>query len=390
MYHPNMNRARLAPVMMLVVMIAVVLSAWLPASFATAAPATALADATSAASLAPQPPIRIVFGKNQTSATVEGALKAKAMQRYVLRASAGQTMHVLSASSHELIALTVRGPGGDKWPGEGSCAAGTCYLEATVTLPTTGDYIIELVAGDLPSKYRLEVEIPPLPTNPTTAERVKFKSGATSAARKGTIPAGGVKRYVLRAQAGQTMQVTMLSDRVVNLMVSAPRGRTWRGWPYGMDSYGERVTITLPVTGDYTISLKNTSRNKAAHYTILFEVVPSSAEKPGARPERVKFKPGASSAERQGSLPDGGGLKRYVLGGAAGQILMVNVMSEGTGVPFTVRGPGGQTWEAEPLGSEVYIYALDLILPANGDYIVALRTPKGSPATLYTVYFEIE
>lgn len=332
-----------------------------------------------------RPPTRITFASGATGASVDGFIEAEAMHRYLLRALAGQVMSVEILSPRSDVMLAVMAPDGSPLK---RYQVGT--PDWTGALPATGDYVVEAVATGGRSSYTLNVEIAPLTPMPEAAERVSFAAGATSAERRGTLAAGAEKRYVLRVLRGQTMQVTMLSDNPVDLSLRASDGSYWEGIPYGMDSPGERVTITLPAAGDATVFLRNASGTEPAAYQMTFTVVGSSAEGPGSAPERVSFAAGATSASRDGSLPIGGGLKRYVLRAMAGQRMEVRVVSEGAPVPFTITGPGGDTWTAEPQGSEVYIYASDVVLAADGDYVIALRTPSGSAATLFTVSFSIE
>jgi hypothetical protein len=110
---------------------------------------------------------------------------------------------------------------------------------------------------------------------PTPPERVTFDPGAISAQRIGLLPSGpGVKQYVLRGSAGQTMAVDATSDGVpLAMTIESPDGFRWI--PEMMPvAGGYRIgrQLTLPVTGDYLVTLTKGDHTPSTNYTIMFAI----------------------------------------------------------------------------------------------------------------------
>ena len=181
---------------------------------------------------------RIQFEPGATSAAVEGRLNAGEVKSYILRALAGQTMMVSLDSPQGDVFLTIYGVD-DGQPLVRS-AAGATYWQGQ--LPATQDYMILAVAGGEATNFSLQVIIPYI---------IKFAPGGTSAVVEGNVRAGSIIRYLLRAQAGQTMTVNITSPNMDVLLTI-----------YGLDDGQPLVrsvsgatswTGTLPATQDYVI-----------------------------------------------------------------------------------------------------------------------------------------
>jgi hypothetical protein len=119
----------------------------------------------------------------------------------------------------------------------------------------------------------------PAPTEPP--ERVEFASGASSAQRSGLLPSGpGVKQYVLRGNAGQTMTVDAISDAVpLAMTIESPAGFRWIPEMMPIEG-GYRIgrQLTLPETGDYLVTLTKDNHTPSTNYTIMFTIQsPASA-----------------------------------------------------------------------------------------------------------------
>ncbi len=109
---------------------------------------------STAAELEPQ---WIHFAPGATSATVSDTLPPTSAQRYVLRAMAGQTL-VLDVVAPVALGLSVTGANGTILTQGRLDASG--HWEGQ--LPSTQDYVIELVAPGPEVNYQLTVTIPPL------------------------------------------------------------------------------------------------------------------------------------------------------------------------------------------------------------------------------------
>jgi hypothetical protein len=105
-------------------------------------------------------------------------------------------------------------------------------------------------------------------------EPVHFKAGESGATVKGRIKGDETVDYVLGAQKGQSMVVTLgASNRSAYFNVTAPGGD--EALFIGSTS-GSRYEGTLPASGDYTVRLylmRNAARRgETAAYTIHFGV----------------------------------------------------------------------------------------------------------------------
>lgn len=219
---------------------------------------------------APQPQItRIAFPPGGTAAMLQGIVAPNASDRYVLRALAGQKMTVAFSPAAENVTLQISGADGSVY-----VSGGAKFTSGTFALSLTQDYFISVISSrDAPSSYTLQITIPPLATLATSPQprRITFAPGAISAAVQGSIPAGNIERLVLRAQAGQTMTVSVASnppDKVIVVIFGADGSvlisdhattPTWSG--------------VLPTTQDYIIDLKPFA-GMAADYTLTVTIPP--------------------------------------------------------------------------------------------------------------------
>lgn len=99
---------------------------------------------------------RIQFQAGATTATVEGTLTAKKIDRYTFDAKAGQSASVSIASPRQDVLLTIVDPQGSpiqRYQSGSSSWSGK--------LPTDGVYIVDVVATGETSNYTLTVSIQP-------------------------------------------------------------------------------------------------------------------------------------------------------------------------------------------------------------------------------------
>lgn len=140
---------------------------------------------------------RIKFAPGSTSAVVEGNLAPDGVDRYVLRALAGQTMTVSVSSSTGEATLAIWGVDGSTLVSD---QAGTGSWNGQ--LVATGDYTVEVrAAPGAPASYSLLVIIPPL--------------------------APGQTREVTEQDAGSTVQLQVGDTLEVILHGNITTGYTW-------------------------------------------------------------------------------------------------------------------------------------------------------------------
>jgi hypothetical protein len=302
-------------------------------------------------------PTRIRFEPGTTSATVTGSIEQNDIEHYVLRALAGQTMEVVITSLRNDVLLEV-------WGADGTVlkrhAVGQPYWRGE--LPSTQDYFINGVSVGGETDYTLTVII---------RARIQFEPGATSATVTGSITQNDVEHYVLRALAGQTMEVIITSpNNDVLLDVLGADGTVLKRHPVGEPYWrGE-----LPATQDYFINAVSVGGETS--YTLTVTI---SALEP--EPTCIQFEPGATSAVIEGILEQPGASDLYVLRALHGQRMVVHVSSPEWAVAISVEGEAGSFWTVPFVEGTLMIEEL----PATQDYVISLTTAATAGTTNYTM-----
>jgi hypothetical protein len=162
------------------------------------------------------------------------------------------------------------------------------------------------------------------PSSATT--RIRFQPGATSAAVAGQLAARGTHAYVLRASAGQLMQVMLQANAPVRLLVRGADGTVLNRGSSLQPGWQGR----LPRTQDYTVQVS--ALDQPLSYCLRVTAL-----------ARIQFAPGATSAtvsspvqqcQVQGADEVGG----YVLRALAGQTMRVSIDSPNHNVYLTIVG----------------------------------------------------
>jgi hypothetical protein len=333
----------------------------------------------------------VEFQPGATSATRSGDLPAGGIKEYVLRASAGQMMHVQTVGQSAPIYFTLRSPGGTIWSGEPQ-PSDVYIFTVQVILPESGDYVVKLSVPQDTRATRYDVGFtiagsssPPDPPPVESPQRVNFAPGTTSATRSGDLPAGGSKKYVLWATAGQSMHVqTVGYNARVEFTLTSPAGATWTSEQQASDVNISTAEVILPQNGDYWVRLLVPPGTQATRYEIIFTVETgswSTIPSPAEPPEAVSFASGATSAQRSGTLPSGPALKQYALAGKAGQTLTVELDNVDVSISISFTTPSGMTG---------FRSGHKFMLDETGIYIVTLSKTGETPSTDYTVVFTIQ
>lgn len=183
---------------------------------------------------------RVFFAPGATQAAIEGYLPADATHRYVVHVAAGQYVAL------DATAGTTGGGMRFSFVGDDGTVVkpmGEAYVRAVV--PSTQDYTVELVSDVGAVNYQMSVLIP---------ARVRFEPGATSSEVAGSLAAGGVCHYVLRAQGGQRMIVDPSTTQgQVRLVIWGADGQVLLSGRVGPP--GGTFDGTLPTSQDYLIAV---------------------------------------------------------------------------------------------------------------------------------------
>jgi hypothetical protein len=305
---------------------------------------------------------RIQFAPGTDQGAVSGTFSAGAVDHFVLRAGAGQTMFVSLAPSEAGAAVAVYGPNGAKIAEPPEPGA-----DFSVALPTSGDYTITVGAGRSEvSAYTLTVRIPVASSpSPPSAQRIRFDPGTDNATVRASVAPGTTARYALRAVAGQTMIVSLGPDDFAALTtIFGPNG----------DVVGAGHTLTtanLPATGDYVVEVGNTGTT--SDFTMNVRI-PAN----GSTVQRIRFAPGTDNATVQGTFREAQS-DRYVLRATAGQSMTIQITPPGTGASLVVLAPNGSPLPGGP-GD-----AVTFELPATGDYTIIIGGGRGDSSPIYSM-----
>lgn len=297
--------------------------------------------------------IRINFAPGTTSAVVSGSLSANTSARYVLRALYGQLMDVnLSAPSGVSLFITTSW-GWPLHPITGSSTSFRGYL------PVNGDYIITVTSSNHPISYSFNVLIP---------QRISFELGTTSASLEGHLNPYQGHDYILRAQAGQLMEINITPENPGNnlqLIIYGVDGSVLRsGMGEGSTFRGE-----LPFSEDYIVTVRAGDRAVAFSMNVII-------------PQRISFQPGAISGAVTGKL-SAYHSQYYVLRAIKNQTMQVEVLP-GNNVQLIIYGADGTVLRSG-MGEGASFTG---VLPSSQDYILVVRA--GANPVSYTLRVTIQ
>jgi hypothetical protein len=227
------------------------------------------------------------------------------------------------------------------------------------------------VTAPPPDGHELPVPASPVATTTTgqglDATRIRFQVGATSAVVSGKLEPHDARLYVLRASAGQLMQIALAPPSSgVSFRIWGENGTVLKAW-------AEKWAATLlPSSQDYYVGLY--AGKEATAYDLSVTIIAVR----GSGLTRVQFRPGASSVATEGSL-EPGTCVTYVLRALHGQKMEVHVVA-GEDVGLAVLDQDGSLWGSGSPGNLIVEQ-----LPQTGDYYLMLCLPAWTTAAFYTL-----
>jgi hypothetical protein len=286
-------------------------------------------------------PIHILFAKDATSAEVSGTLTANSKVQYILRAFYGQLMDVsLSATEGGTLSVTtLAGTALTSLSGTGSSTGFRGYL------PRTGNYLLTISASSKAISYSMNVSIP---------QRISFKWGTTSDTLTGSLKAQESHGYILRAGAGQLMEINITPDVAANSPQIIVYGVDGTVLQSGM---GEAKSFRglLPLSEDYFVTVRAGEKDVAFTMNVII-------------PKRVTFATGTTAASFSGWLPAGQS-QYYVLNAQKDQTLKVEAIP-GASLQLAIYGADGTTFNSGAIVGGVFSGKL----PKTQDYIIVVKT----------------
>ena len=184
--------------------------------------------------------IRINFATGATAGVVSGEMQPGEVQNFLVDASAGQPLMVLTGSYNNDVTFSVTGVK----DGKTLLDASQKLTSWQTMLTETQDYLIRVYAGASTENFTLNV---------ITPARIDFAPGAVSVTETGTTPGGLVVSYILRASANQQMDITLDAPNMSALL--SVYGYQ-DGQPYLRSAIGSQTfNMKLPTTQDYVIQV---------------------------------------------------------------------------------------------------------------------------------------
>ncbi|MBI5031000.1 MAG: hypothetical protein HZB51_10770 [Chloroflexi bacterium] len=215
---------------------------------------------------------------------------------------------------------------------------------------------------------------------PSSPKRIAFPPGGTSATLQGSLAPNGMDNYILRALAGQTMTVNVLTSKVpLLLQITGVDGNPLKTFGAGSSNWSG----ILPTTQDYVIGIiaENAS---AATYALQITIPPLATPTPGnSPPKRIAFPPGGTSATLEGNLVPNG-IDSFILRALAGQTMTVNAFSKQANLLLEISGADGNPLKTFGAGSSNW----SGVLPRTEDYVIKIAT-ENSGAAIYTLLVTI-
>jgi hypothetical protein len=196
-----------------------------------------------------------------------------------------------------------------------------------------------------------------------TPKRINFAPGAISATRTGVLTMGGMDRYVLKINNGQTLTVSAASgNNNVILVIFGKDGTVLLSDHVDASSWSGVV----PSTQDYYIDVRAID-GTSANYTLTVTIPPEPPSPPHPTIQRIRFAPGTISATVSGQVVPGGN-NEYVLKASANQQMLVSTSAEEQAVGISVVGADGTVLQS-PMGG---LSNFSGELPSTQDYFITV------------------
>jgi hypothetical protein len=186
----------------------------------------------------------------------------------------------------------------------------------------------------------------------SAATRIRFQTDATSAAVSGQLAAHRTHDYVLRASAGQILQVGLWSNVGANILIWGADGTPLKRWTNQEQGWQGR----LPKTQDYYVQV--VALDQAVYYCLRVTVF-----------ARIQFARGATSATVSSPVQHCAPQAPEVVGGYAlrafaGQTMRVTLNSPNHNTYLTIVGADGAPLKYYDDWSTVW----EGVLPSTQDY----------------------
>lgn len=208
-------------------------------STATPMPTLTVQPPATLTSTPPIPSVRIEFLKGTTQTVLTGQIQAGQPLSYAIWVSAEQPMVIQVDSANQDAKLSIRGANGIVLL---PASSNQSYWQGLA--PTSQDYFIDLQGGSATVGFSLSL---------TVMARIRFAAGETRTVLKGLTEGGYAVSYVIHANQGQKMDVTL------SVPPDSAALSIWGlddGQPYARAQSGiTDFSLDLPTTQDYVVAV---------------------------------------------------------------------------------------------------------------------------------------
>ncbi|MCE1252440.1 MAG: hypothetical protein LWX83_02700 [Anaerolineae bacterium] len=230
----------------------------------------------------------------------------------------------------------------------------------------------------------------------TTPTRVQFSAGSSSWYTNGDVLPGSSIGYVLYANKGQTMSVTLATTpassgtfyiRTADGIIIQPKA--YSSW-----------TFVLPASQDYVVGVDNPTQ-QTIQYSLTISIPPnnasasSSTTSPTAVPtvvpvsgpvnQTIRFDAGPMSVQLTGAVVSGQ-RDRYNLSLSKGEMLDVIITSLEANAVFSIIGPDGNALPGTEEGKDTNNWAVPA--PSDGSYSIVVGSTRGNAT--YTLDVKVD
>ncbi len=219
-----------------------------------------------------------------------------------------------------------------------------------------------------------------------TPTRVQFPAGSSSWYTNGDVQPGGSMGYVLYANQGQTMTVTLGTTpassgtfyiRTADGVIIQPQA--YSSW-----------TFVLPSSQDYVVGVDNPTQ-QTIQYSLSISIPPSTTSsstgsasptavptvvtQSGTKNETIRFDTGPMSVTLDGTVISGQ-RDRYNLSLIKGEMLDVIITSLEANAVFSIIGPDGNALPGTEEGKDTNNWAVPA--PSDGTYSIVVGSTRGN------------
>lgn len=217
----------------------------IPPTSAPAATATSLPPTAVPTAVPPQPnaipgAVRVNFATGATAGIVQGQIQPGHVVNYLVGASRNQPLIISADSPNHDVTFSVLGLKDGLTLLPASQQASSWQTMLTVSQ----DYLVQVIAGASQENFTLNI---------ITPARVNFDPGTDTTLLKGTTPGGWNVSYVLRASAGQRMDLNLYAPagNAVLSIYGYQDGQPYLRYVVEQTTFG----MKLPATQDYIIQV---------------------------------------------------------------------------------------------------------------------------------------